>query len=84
MSLSLTLGALYVVISAAIALLPVKHQIRPGIALLIAAPLLLAFIGYEHGWIWCALSTAAFLSMFRNPLRYLIAKLRGTAPELPQ
>lgn len=84
MSLSLTLGALYVLAAAAVALLPIRKQMWPGGALLLTAPLLLAFIGYQHGWIWFFLGLAAFLSMFRNPLRFLLAKARGQNPELPK
>lgn len=84
MSASLTLGALFIVASALVALLPIRRQMWPGGALLFAAPLLLAFIGYQHGWIWLALGLAAFISMFRNPLRYLWARLKGERPELPK
>ena len=84
MSLSLTLGAIFVLASTIVAMLPIRNQMIPGGALLLAAPLLLAFIGYQHGWIWFFLGLAAFLSMFRNPLRYLWAKARGENPELPK
>jgi len=30
------------------------------------------------------LALAAFVSMFRNPLRFLLAKLRGQNPEVPR
>jgi len=30
-----------------------------------------------------ALGTFAFVSMFRNPLRYLMRRLRGERPEIP-
>ncbi|MEM9580845.1 MAG: DUF2484 family protein [Pseudomonadota bacterium] len=84
MSLSLTLGALFVLVSAIVALLPIRRQMVPGGTLLLAAPLLLAFIGYQHGWIWFALGLAAFVSMFRNPLRYLWARAKGDRSELPK
>jgi len=84
MSLSLTLGALFIVASACVALLPIRRQMVPGGILLLLAPVLLGFIGYQHGWIWLALGLAAFLSMFRNPLRYLWARAKGEHPELPK
>jgi len=61
-----------------------KHQYAPGIALLIAAPIGIAFLGYQHSWILAALGLAGFLSMFRNPLRYLLKRARGEHPELPK
>jgi len=84
MRLSLILGALFVVASAGVALLPIRRQMWPGGLLLLAAPCVLAFIGYQHGWIWLALGLVAFVSMFRNPLRYLWARAKGERPELPE
>jgi hypothetical protein len=55
----------------------------PGIALLIAAPLLILWIGATHGWWWAAFGLFAFLSMFRNPLRYFIGRAVGRPMELP-
>lgn len=82
--ISLVSGAVWVVLSTIVALLPMRYQYGPGLALLIAAPVLIAFIGYEHGWIFAALSLAAFLSMFRNPLRYLWRRMKGERPEVPK
>ena len=84
MSTPLILGALWVLASALVAMLPMRRQYAPGLALLIAAPLLILWIGAVHGWIWAALGLAAFLSMFRNPLRYILARLRGERPEIPK
>lgn len=84
MSLPLILGALWVVAAAIVAMLPMRRQYVPGVALLIAAPLLILWIGYAHGWIWAALGLAAFVSMFRNPLRYFWRRFRGERPELPR
>ena len=59
------------------ALLPMRRQFPPGITLLVLAPVLLVWIGYEHGF-WVVLAaTLAFLSMFRNPLIYLAKKALG-------
>lgn len=65
-------------------MLPIRRQYIPGIALLLVAPVLLYFITREVGWIPMLLALAAFVSMFRNPLRYILARLRGQNPELPQ
>jgi len=84
MSLSLIFGAIYVLCAAVVALLPIRQQYWPAGLMLLLAPILLAFIGYQHGWIWLALGLFAFLSMFRNPLRYLWKKARGQHVELPE
>lgn len=70
--------------SAIVAMLPMRHQYVPGIALLIIAPILIFFIAREVGWIPALLGLAAFVSMFRNPLRFILAKLRGQKPRVPQ
>lgn len=80
----LWLCILWVFASVAVAMLPIRRQYVPGVILLIAAPILIYFIGRERGWVYALLGLAAFLSMFRNPLRYLLARLRGQNPELPQ
>ncbi|WP_095595808.1 DUF2484 family protein [Actibacterium pelagium] len=67
MSASLLIGCIWVVVAAITALLPMRHQYPPGITLLVAAPFVIGFIGYEHGWIWVVLALFAFVSMFRRP-----------------
>ncbi len=70
MSQSLLLGVFWALAATVTALLPMRMQYPPGLTLLILAPFLIGFIGYQHG-IWVALlGLAAFVSMFRNPLRY--------------
>lgn len=71
MSLSLILACLWVLAATAVALLPMRRQFPPGIVLLLTAPLLIAFLGYEHGVIVALLGVAGFASMFRRPLGYL-------------
>ncbi|WP_299042728.1 DUF2484 family protein [uncultured Tateyamaria sp.] len=66
-----------------VAMLPMRQQYFPGIALLIAAPLLILWVGISVAWWAGLLALAAFVSMFRNPLRYLWAKARGQNPQLP-
>ena len=74
MSAALIVGALWVVASAIVAMLPMQRQYVPGVALLVMAPVLIIWIGWVHGWIWVAAGVFAFLSMFRNPLRYIWRK----------
>jgi len=39
------------------------------------APVLIVMIGIQVGWIFALPALAALLSMYRNPLRILLAKL---------
>ena len=66
-----------------VALLPMRYQYIPGLALLAAAPVLILWIGVAVAWWAGLLALFAFVSMFRNPLRYFWAKARGHAPQLP-
>ena len=84
MSTPLVLGARWVIASAIVAMLPMRAQMVPGVALLIAAPVLLVWIGWTHGWVWLALGLFAFVSMFRNPLRYFARRALGRPAPLPK
>lgn len=84
MSTPLILGALWVIASALTAMLPMRRQMVPGIALLVSAPVLLVWIGRVHGWLWLALGFLAFLSMFRNPLLYFARRALGRPAPLPK
>ena len=83
MSLSLLLGCFWVLGATIVAMLPMRRQYVPGVGLLIAAPVLIGCIGWQHGWIFAALGLAGFVSMFRNPLRYFWRRARGETPQLP-
>ena len=74
----------WVLVSAAVAMLPMRYQYVPGVALLIMAPVLIVWVGTVLGWWAAALALFAFVSMFRNPLRYFWAHARGLKPELPK
>ena len=80
----LWLCILWVFASVGVAMLPMRRQYVPGVILLIAAPVLIVMMGLQWGWIVAALGLAAFLSMYRNPLRYILARLRGERPEIPK
>ena len=77
MSAPLILGCLWVLAAAVTAMLPMRAQIAPGLALLAAAPVLLVWIGRAHGWPWLAAGLFAFLSMFRRPLIYFARRALG-------
>ncbi|PVA07016.1 DUF2484 family protein [Thalassorhabdomicrobium marinisediminis] len=66
------------------ALLPIRRQYVPGITLLVLAPVLILWLAVVHGWVWGVLGLAAFVSMFRNPLKYIYARLRGRTPEVSE
>ena len=70
-STPLLLGCLWVVAAAVVAFLPYRWQFPPGIVLLLAAPVLIVWIGAAHGWFWALGGLVAFVSMFRNPLIHL-------------
>ncbi len=84
MSLSLIIGALWVLASAVVAMLPMRLQYAPGLTLLVLVLPILGFIGYQHGFWPAALGFAAFVSMFRNPLIYLYRRARGQRPQIPR
>lgn len=77
MSLSMLLAAVWVVASAIVAFLPMRAQFPPGIILLIIAPILIGFLGYEHGVLWVVIGLVGFVSMFRRPLIYFARKALG-------
>lgn len=75
---------LWVLASALVAMLPMRHQYVPGVALLLAAPILIFWIGAAVSWLAAGLGVFAFVSMYRNPLRYFWARLTGKQPEVPK
>ena len=77
MPLSLIFGCLWVLLATGVALLPMRLQMAPGLALLLAAPVLLVWIGWQAGLWWALGGLAAFLSMFRNPLIYFARRALG-------
>lgn len=82
MTLSAALAVLWVFAATAVAMLPMRLQFRPGMVLLVAAPVLIIWLGLDFGWLVGIGALAAFLSMFRNPIRYYWRKWSGreTAP----
>ena len=84
MSLAVMLAIFWVMASTAVALLPMRLQYVPGVTLLVSAPFLIVFIGYSHGFLAGVGALAAFVSIFRNPLRYFWRKWRGLVSEVPK
>jgi Protein of unknown function (DUF2484) len=79
----LIMGCLWVLAAAITAMLPMRRQMGPGVVLLVAAPVLLIWIAFVHGWVFTAVGTFAFLSMFRNPLIYIAKRAMGKPVDLP-
>lgn len=77
----LVAGFLWVVAATVTAMLPMRLQFPPGIALLVLAPVLIVWIGGAHGWVAGAVCLAAFLSKFRRPLVHFWKRARGLPVE---
>ena len=84
MTAPLVLGCLWVIAAAVVAMLPMRLQMVPGVALLGLAPVLLVWIGVVHGVWWLAFGLFAFVSMFRRPLMYFSRKALGLKVEDPK
>ena len=84
MMLSVLLAVGWVLASTIVAFLPMHRQYVPGGILLCVAPFLILFLGIQFGWIVGCAALFAFVSMFRNPLRYLWKKWRGLPVEVPE
>lgn len=54
-----------------------------GGTLLFLAPVLIVVIWWEHGVWFGVAALLGFLSMMRNPLRYLWKRAKGEKPEIP-
>ncbi len=74
MELSVVFAALWVISATIVALLPMRMQFPPGVVLLICAPVLVIWLGRDFGLIIATLAIAAFVSMFRKPLRFYWCK----------
>ena len=68
----------WIVLAALVACLPMRLQYPPGLTLLLLAPPLIVWLALDHGLLLAAFGLFAFGSMFRRPLRHLLAKARGT------
>jgi signal transduction histidine kinase len=77
MSRPLIFGCIWVIAAALVAMMPMRLQYRLGFVLLLAAPVLIVWIGAVHGWPWAILGLLAFGSMFRKPLFHLARYLTG-------
>ena len=76
MTYSLIIGCLWVLVATGMAMLPMRRQFPIGVTLLIAAPVLIVWIGVDYGWVVAVLALLAFLSMFRRPLMHFYTLAR--------
>lgn len=74
---------LWVFVATGTAMLPMRYQIVTGLPLLAAAPAIIVWIGIADSPWAAALAAAAFLSMFRRPLNYLVRRALGLPVERP-
>lgn len=84
MSTPVLLSVAWAITATVVALMPMRLQFPPGILLLLAAPVLIVWLGAAHGWLWSLAGLAAFVSMFRRPLRHFWSKMRGVSTGGPQ
>jgi uncharacterized RDD family membrane protein YckC len=83
MSPPVVAACLWVLAATVTAFLPYRLQYPPGLMLLLLAPLILVWMGWQHGP-WVALiATLGFVSMFRNPLIYLGRRALGLPARRP-
>ena len=81
MALSLITACGWVIASTIVAMLPMRLQFPPGIVLFVSAPALIVWLGHDFGWVFAVLGLAAFVSMFRNPIRYYWQRWTGQEVE---
>ncbi|MEM7597806.1 MAG: DUF2484 family protein [Pseudomonadota bacterium] len=74
----------WVLASAAVAMLPMRRQYVPGVMLMLAAPVLIGAMALHYGSFLGVVALFAFLSMFRNPLIYMARRAMGQNPEIPK
>ncbi len=75
MSGALIAACLWAIAATVTAFLPMRLQFPPGITLLILAPVLLVWIGFDQGFWVAVIASLGFLSMFRRPLIYFGRRL---------
>lgn len=76
-------AVIWVLAGSVTAMLPLRLQMVPGVALLISAPVLLVWTGIVHGWLFACIGLLAFASMFRRPLAFLVRRATGRPAPLP-
>ncbi len=76
MSTALILACFWVLAATGVAVLPMRRQRGPAIALLLAAPAILGWISIEHGGLIASACALGALSVMRHPARAILRRLR--------
>ncbi|MDQ7069134.1 MAG: DUF2484 family protein [Rhodobacterales bacterium] len=84
MSNLLISAIIWVFCAVAAAMMPMRWQFRVVPVLAMAAFVIMGMIATTYGWLAFGLAVAAFVSMFRHPLRYVWRRLRGESVALPE
>ena len=77
MASSVLASCLWVLAASGTAMLPMRRQMVPGLALLVSAPVLMVWLAVQVGWMAGAVAVLAFVSMFRRPLGALVRWMLG-------
>ncbi|MEM8775841.1 MAG: DUF2484 family protein [Pseudomonadota bacterium] len=75
------IACLWVLLATIVAFLPMRLQYAPGLILLCLAPILIWLIARDFGPVPAVLGAVAFVSMFRNPLRYFARRTIARSKE---
>ncbi|MEQ8897422.1 MAG: DUF2484 family protein [Roseovarius sp.] len=83
-TVTLVLACLWGIAATLVAMLPMRWQFAPGIALLLGAPVLIWRLAVEYGWLAALVAVLAVLSMFRRPLQYYARRALGRKTEVSE
>ena len=75
---------LWVFCAVGAAMMPMRWQFRVVPVLAAIAFGIMGMIAKTYGWLAFGLAVAAFVSMFRHPLRYVWRRLQGEDVEIPE
>nr|WP_319948325.1 DUF2484 family protein [uncultured Shimia sp.] len=84
MTASLIAACVWVLLASVVAMFPMQRQYLPGVVLLLAAPVLIGWLAWDHGVLVGFAALFGFVSMFRHPLRYLYRRFQGQSVERPK
>ena len=82
--LPVLLASLWALAVTAVAFLPMRLQMAPGLALLLAAPALIWWLAAVVGPLAATLGVLAVLSTFRRPLGALLRRLARNGDDAPR
>lgn len=71
----------WVFATTAVAMLPVQKHYVPGRILLCLAPVVVIWLGVDHGWGAVLFGAFAVISMYRRPIKFYWTKWRQSTEE---